>query len=159
MIGDCIPMERASKRKHTGYQYQAYGSGNLGKRNPSAGVPQSALGGRWPDRWNLRTNLKWSRCGPNGRPWWQASRKGLNSPLGSRRQGSRSPQPHLEDGSIYRACRPTKLDKIKNFCDFIYSGFLTGLLPDNLSVHERRTNPVPDGFPRSPRLPRGAFGL
>ena len=31
------------------------------------------------------------------------------------RVGSQS-HPHLEDGSVYRQLRPTRLDKIKNLC-------------------------------------------
>ena len=34
---------------------------------------------------------------------------------GSRSQGSQSSEPHLEDSSVYREKRPTRLDKIKNF--------------------------------------------
>ena len=30
-------------------------------------------------------------------------------------QGLQAAQPHLEDGSVYRPLRPTRLDEIKNF--------------------------------------------
>ena len=34
------------------------------------------------------------------------------------------PHPHLEDGSAYRQLRPTKLDKIKNFCAEVQVGLV-----------------------------------
>ena len=47
MSGDCILIERASKRKHTGYQYQDYGGpGILVIGRLQRVVPQSALGAR-----------------------------------------------------------------------------------------------------------------
>ena len=39
---------------------------------------------------------------------------------------SQSPQPHLEDSSVYRQNRPTKLDKIKNLYDQVPVANLTG---------------------------------
>ena len=36
--------------------------------------------------------------------------------------GSQGPQPHLEDSSVYRPLRPTKLDKIKNLHAEIHTG-------------------------------------
>ena len=56
-----------------------------------------------------------------GRSPWHTAR-GSNYPKGSRYQGSQRPQPHLEDGSTYRASRPTQLDKIKNFRDQVQPG-------------------------------------
>ena len=35
---------------------------------------------------------------------------------------AQSPQPHLEDSSVYRPLRPTKLDKIKNLHAEIHTG-------------------------------------
>ena len=32
-------------------------------------------------------------------------------------EGSQVANPHLEDSTTYHPLRPTKLDKIKNFCD------------------------------------------
>ena len=42
---------------------------------------------------------------------------------------SQSSQPHLEDGSTYRALRPTKLDKIKNFPGQVQSSGVVDYTP------------------------------
>ena len=65
--------------------------------------------------------------------------------LGSRASaGLQAAQPHLEDGSVYRQNRPTRLDEIKNFHIEVQSGAVTGIPGGGVALSKSSANgPAP----------------